>query len=224
MGALYSRTSPKPTASLTMERETGKQDEKKENIWKNYFFHHQRPLEFSSYETVTQKRGFGEDFEGAYEWVERQVGYYPLFLSVGNTSESVLMTGYQNQWQKKLKPVSSIQPPTRNESDNRVLFSFKDIQNGIFMDYVNWHIVLNSQYTNYNLKSRDIQSIFRPSFSKVDWLRFAAKNPSSVQLVVPGLDLTKADHVFVRNQNTLNQLQKMGFNNVAVQRLKVEGL
>lgn len=207
-----------------MEREKVKYNENKENIWENYFFHHQRPLAYTTYHTVTQKREVDEDFEGAYEWLERQVGYYPLFLSVGNTSESVLMTGYQNQWQKKLMPVSNNHLPTQNGSDNRVLFSFKDIQDGIFMDYVNWHIVLNSRYNNYNLKSRDIQSIFRPSFSRTDWLRFATKNPSSVQLVVPGLDLTKADRVFVRNQNTQNQLQKMGFENVAVRRLKVEGL
>ena len=40
-------------------------------------------------------------FEAAYQWLEHEVGFYPLFLAVGGTLDAISMTGYQDQWRRK---------------------------------------------------------------------------------------------------------------------------
>lgn len=203
-----------------MERE--RLNETKEYAWNPYFFHHKRPLEYSNFQSVAQLQGIDEDFEIAYEWVERKVGFYPLFLAVGNTPESIQMTGYQNQWQKLLGFDGSKKIYRgKGEQDNFVLFSFKDLPDGIFMDFHDWHLVLNSRKAGNEVTSQDEISIFKPSYTKSDWMRYAKKNPHSVQFIMPELDLAKADLVSVRNKETQKQLQDKGFGNVEVRRIPV---
>jgi len=189
----------------------------KEIPFDGLFFHHARPLDFSSYGIVTQEKELDSDFEGAYEWVAEQVGFYPLFMAVGDTLSDVQMTGYQNQW-RRLPAASSGEESFRTH-DNDILFSYKSLPSGIFMDYSSWHIVLNSQYNNYQISNRELASVFKPSYTKSDWLRYARNNPHSVQFVVPSLDLRIADLVSVRNQKTKGQLEDIGFTNVAVRRI-----
>lgn len=209
-----------------MERLALHPAENKENFWSQYYFHHARLLEHSPFGIATPEYDPNDPEakleEEANKWLEKQIGFAPIFMAVGNTEEDVYMTGYQNQWGKIL--TQSKDETTylqRGQFPNRVLFSFKDISDGVFIDYMNWFIVLNSGYRDYQIKDHETRSIFRKSWSRSDWLRYTGRNPHSVMLVVPQLDLTKADHVSVRNKMTKLTLENLGFSNVDVVKLPI---
>lgn len=195
-------------------------------------YHHTRPLETCSYGVVYPQSplNYEEDKEDAkfwddsYKWLEKELGFYPLFLAVGSTEEDIRMTGYQNQW-RKLLVTGRNHREYRKKGDipNNVLFSFQKFPGGVFTDFNNWHIVLNSSCDNYQIPSHAKRKIFRPSFIKNDWISYANKYPCSVQLVVPTLDLRKAEMVTVRNQKTKAVMEARGFKNVQVARLLLEG-
>jgi hypothetical protein len=204
--------------------------EGKERSRHGLLFHHSRKLEHCFPHRVTQRRLHeseipAEDiiFERSYHWLEKEVGFYPLFMAVGDTEEDIRMSGYQNQWKRLVVSGKDYKEyRQKGEVENNVLFSYKDLPGGVFMDYANWHLVLNSDYKDYQLTDREKRTIFRPSWNKADWLRFARKNPQYVQYVVPELDLTNADVISVRNAKTKRQLEQQGFTNVQVRRIKIE--
>jgi len=189
---------------------------------KPLLYHHSRPLEFVEYGTVTQKLGINEDYDSSYRWLEKEVGFAPLFLAVGSKPEDRYMTGYQDQWRKILSGSKGSRTyRKKGEYPNLVLFSYSDVPNGIFTDFDNWHLVLNSSHNNHQLSEREKKLIFRSSWKKSDWLRYNEKESGSVQLVVPELDLIKAEAIWVRNKNTQKKLQQMGFANVEVKRTQI---
>lgn len=205
-----------------MEREIFNRPEE-EQILSKSTFHHSRNLEYSSFGIVKQKMGVDPDYEGAYRWLEKEVGFAPLFLAVGKIEEDIRMTGYQNQWRKLLvRGLNNREYRHKGDTENQVLFSFNDLPGGRFMDYASWHIVLNSGHKNYKINSWARKLIFRETWDKEKWISHAAKNPGSVQYVVPELDLRKADSIWVRNKETQKNLEKRGFQNVAVKRLAVD--
>lgn len=196
---------------------------KKEYDWSGLRYHHNRPAEFSSFGIVKSKPGIineeSEQFYEAYLWLEKEVGFYPLFLAVGDTQQDIYMTGYQDSW-RKLITLNPSSYRIKGEFPNYVLFSFKDLPySPIYIDYDYWHIVLNSK--DYKITSYEKRLIFKYSLEPSDWLRMARKHPCSVQAVVPFLDLTLASLVSVRNLATKRQLEKFGFKNVAARRIKV---
>ncbi|MEK6846302.1 MAG: hypothetical protein AABY26_06065 [Nanoarchaeota archaeon] len=161
-------------------------------------------------------------FKDAYSWLEKEVGFYPLFLAVGATEEDIRMTGYQNQWRRILSGGSNGKTyRKRRILPNEVLFSFEEID-GVFMDYGYWHIALNAAHNNYQITDYEKKLIFKPSWSKSDWLRKARKTPHSVQLVTPKLYLPDAHRVLIRNQQTKKLLESMGFDGVEVGRIVLE--
>ena len=184
-------------------------------------YHHCRSLDSIIYGRVrASPEHADEDFKGAYSWLEKEVGFYPIFLSVGTTDGGIRMTGYQNQWRRIL----SYRPKEyRKKGDflNKVLFSFKYID-GIFMDYNYWHIALSASYKNYQMTDYEKRLIFKPSWPKSKWLKKARKNQHSVQLVTPELYLPAAERIWVRNQQTKELLTSMGFDNVESRRLVLE--
>jgi hypothetical protein len=194
-------------------------------------YHHVRPFEAITYDIVRPKSplDYGKDKEDArywdraYRWLENKLGFYPIFLAVGKTNEDVRMTGYQNQWRKLLVESKDYREYRRKgESPNEVLFSFNSMpSNGVFIDYDNWHLVLNLSDKPEELE-KYTHSIFRPSWIKNDWITRSNKDPHSVQLVVPSLDLRLASQVTVRNKQTKESLIKMGFPNVVVGRLTLD--
>jgi hypothetical protein len=188
----------------------------KENILPTTY-HHARPLESVKHGIVRsssplnymEDRELANYFDKAYKWFEKTKGFYPLFLAVGRKDEDIRMTGIQNQWSRKL-------PEERND----VLFSFDELpNNGVFVDFDYWHIILNSP--SGELTKREMQSLFRPSWIKNDWITKANKDPHSVQLLVRELDLRSAKSVLARNIETKIKLERMGFNNVSVKRFGV---
>lgn len=191
-------------------------------------YHHCRPTLYSPFSKVVQTQKTTDEhdahYHNAYLWIQQRVGFYPLFLAVGITLEDLKMTGYQNQWRKLLSygPNGKIYRQ-KDESPNDALFSFyQKPKDGIYMDYIQWHLVLNSAHNNYQTPNHYERSIFKPHLSDSKWLEKAKKHPHSVQLVVPSLDLTEANCVWVRNKDTKILFEKLGFTNVVVKRLKLE--
>jgi hypothetical protein len=164
-----------------------------------------------------------KDFKDAYRWLEKEVGFYPLFLAVGSTEEDVRMTGYQNQW-RRLLSTGPDGNTYRKKGDfpNFVLFSFENVE-GIFTDYAAWHLVLNSSYNNYQITEYEKRLIFKHSWVRSRLVRKARKEHHSVQLITPKLYLPDAGRVWVRNQETKKGLESKGFENVKVKRLSLEG-
>lgn len=196
-----------------MEREARVLTESSENPWQGFMFHHRIPLEFVSkgivspnyHETGEVMRQAFE--EGAYRWIERELSFYPLFLSVGETERDVRTTGYQNQWLRG------------EEGSNQVLFSFRDLPGGAFIDSHNWYYILNGSNNGYKVSDYIRRLILKPSLTRADWLRHARKNPGYVELVTPALDLGKADLISVRNTDTKRQMEELGFPRVEVRRV-----
>jgi len=154
-------------------------------------------------------------YEPAYEWLSRQTGWWPLFLAVGTDDEDLLMTGYQNQFRRQA------------ESINDVMFSYEQLPDPkVFSDYDWWHLALNhggypldGSHLRHAVELTDWQRrlIIKPSWRPSDWLRKARREPHSVQVVVPQLDLRQADRVYCRNQKTRMLLIGMGFSEQQVE-------
>jgi hypothetical protein len=195
-------------------------------------YHHSIDLENVLYGEIKPNPEHSDFYlKDAYSWLEKEVGFYPLFLAAGENKEDIRMTGYQNQW---AKIIGSQIVGTKNngtyiqrnmlrkkgEFPNYVLFSFENIE-GVFTDYSNWHIVLNSSHKQYQITDYEKRLIFKPSWNKSDWLRKAKKSPHSVQLVAPSLYLPDADRIWVRNPQTKAVLEAKGFENVQVKRIKI---
>lgn len=139
------------------------------------------------------------DFKRAYSWLEKEVGFYPLFLAVGTAYEDLRMTGYL-------------------DNSENVLFSFGEVR-GVFMDFITWHLVLNSGHNNYKITEYEKKLIFKPSWSKSKWLAKARKEPGSVQLVTPKLDLSISKRVHARNTKTKKALISLGFDDIKIRNI-----
>lgn len=197
-------------------------------------YHHCRSLENVIYgEVKACPEHTDPSFRDACLWLEEQVGFYPLFLAVGTTEEDIRMTGYQNQWGKVIgsKIIGKRADGTyiqrnilrgKGEFPNDVLFSFEDVD-GVFMDYMYWHLVLNASHKNYRMTDYEKKLIFKPSWPRSKWLGKARENFHSVQLVTPTLRLPGAERVWVRNKQTRRLLESMGFEDVGVKRVLLEG-
>lgn len=177
-------------------------------------YHHCRPLEAVVYDIVKPDKKFADEyFVKSYEWVEEKVGFYPLFLGVGNGRwVTYYVTGYDANWRKKLVD----QPPSRNH----VLFSFENLE-GIFMDFSYWHIAMNATMNSEKVRAVEEARLFKRSWTKAKWLKKALKEDGEVQLVTPTLDLRLAEKVYCRNKATQKQLRELGFENVVVKRVRV---
>ena len=190
-------------------------------------YHHCRPLGGVVFNNVTGTQEFSDpDLKDAYLWLEKEVGFYPLFLSVGISECDLYMTGYNDNWRvvtgwEHKDGVMKANFRKRGEFPNHILFSFAKVD-GVFTDYDAWHIVLNADRKNYKISDYEKRLIFKPSWTKAKWLLKAKRNPHSVQLVAPRLFLPDASRVMVRNRATKDILEKLGFGKVEVNRISLE--
>lgn len=154
------------------------------------------------------------DFIPAYRWFEKQCGFYPIFLAVGYSVESIRMTGYQNNWLKE---------DVIHDKD-LVCFSFQDV-NGVFTDYDYWHIPLGQGWDGKEVKTTKQENrwIFKKSWSKSKWIRNANKKPHTVQICVPELDLRQAARIWVKDKETQDKVAGMGFKNVIIKKIAITG-
>jgi hypothetical protein len=118
--------------------EGGLSVESKEIIKTPLTYHHSRPIDTIIYDNVSQAKPKEitpqneKDIE-AFGWIEKQVGFYPLFMAVGRTETDLKMTGYHRQFKRKPDPYRT------DESQPRAVFSYrKPPPNGVYTDYPNW--------------------------------------------------------------------------------------
>jgi len=209
-----------------------------------YMFHHCMPLALVSYDEIVPsedisrnscKRNSGDATMDKLDedmwvcpnlWLEKQVGFYPLFMAYGHSDMNIGITGYDNNWR------SCVSSCYRNgkyvgvrrkkgEFPNYVLFSYASVPDAVFMDYLDWFLVLNSYNIGYDIRQRYVKMIFKRSWSVADWRRRVKKHPGTVMAVVPKLDLRTADAVSARNAATVKELTSMGFSNVRTARIPV---
>ena len=192
------------------------------------YFYHVIDLSAVSRSVLRPQVEFSDsEWVPAYQWLEKETGFYPLFLAVGDES-ATYVTGYQNQWRVNLggTMVDGNYVSTRRkagEFPSFVLFAFRqsDLQ-GCFTDYQWWNIVLTDVLCERPIGPALYRYLFKKSWPRSKWLRTANADGHMVQLLVPELDLSKAAFVWARNQKSAKALRAMGFDNVSVKRLKLE--
>jgi len=157
--------------------------------------------------------------------VEEKTGFFPFFYAVGQIDTVRPMTGYADNWRVltggemingKYQKIFN----RKGNFPNRVLFSFDTIE-GIFMDFQSWHIALNACMNGGNVTPAEQRMIFKPSWTRRRWIRAALKGTHSVQLVAPELPLQLAKQGYVRNSKTKRIVERMGFPEIAIRRVKV---
>jgi len=164
----------------------------------------------------------------SYRWLENEIGYYPLFLGVGD-SEASYITGYAAQWRAITGSERDEQNQLRNtyqkagEFSNLVQFAFalSSVPRRDFTDYDCWHIVLMA-LPDRQVSSSCRHNLFRKNWDEAAWLRYARRDGTNVQMVAPELDLDQAEFIWVRNKKNKTALELLGFKNVQVKRLPVE--
>ena len=164
----------------------------------------------------------------ANNWLKGEVGFYPLFLSVGNSIHDYYMTGYNDNWRvsvsrwyDKEKKKFCSKRRKKGEFPNCIMFSFDDLD-CVFMDHVWWVIVgYNNAINGEETTDREKRCIFKYSWSRSKWFK-KSRESGGVQCVVPQLDLRQASRVWVRNKKTKNILEGMGFKNIFIKRIFLE--
>lgn len=192
------------------------------------YFYHAIDLEAVSRSVLRPQVEFSDsEWVSAYRWLEKEIGFYPLFLAVGDES-AAYVTGYQNQWRVHIggsiidgNYVASKRKA--GEFPNVALLAFRqgDIQ-GCFTDYQWWNIVLTDVLCGRPIGPALYRYLFKKSWSRSKWLRTANGDGHLVQMLVPELDLSKAAFLWARNEKSAEALRAMGFENVSVKRLKLE--
>lgn len=178
-----------------------------------------------------------QDYLPAYRWLEKETGFFPLFLAIGTVEEAVYPTGYGEQWR-----VFIGNEPGEDGNWNKVYRKAGEFPNyvlfglplsalagnsaksfsGIFTDYQWWNIILSDCTTGTAIGQQLRRFLFKKSWARSKWLSTAAKDGKLVQVVAPQIDLDQAAFVWARNQETAKALRLMGFANVQVKRLLVE--
>ncbi len=140
----------------------------------------------------------------AYQWLEKEIGFYPLFLAAGDL-DAAYVTGYQNQWRVHIGGTMAdgkYQPKMRKagEFPNLVLLAFpQSALQGCFTDYPWWNIVLTDVLCQRAIGPGLYRYLFKKSWSRSKWLRSANRDGHAAQLLVPELDLSKAAFLWARN-------------------------
>jgi len=196
------------------------------------YVYHSMPLEQVVHGTIVADRRYSDpEWLEAYQWLEKEVGFFPIFLSIGDRdSDAVYMTGYQNQWRvyiggdfdadKKYRKIYR----KAGEFPNQVLFAIplESVPVRSFNDYQWWNIVLTDVLCQREIGPGLRRLLFKKSWNEARWLRQARRDSHLVQMLAPQLDLGAGEYIWVRNKSTQEALQKQGFHNVQVHRIALE--
>lgn len=196
------------------------------------FYHHGTPIENVKYGILHSdvKYTTDENHKLSNLWIKSIVGYYPTFIAYGNDYEVFLATGYENQF-ARVESYSSQGNVLRKKGEvsNIVHFSFQNLENLTYMDFLAWFGPLNefitiktsSDFERVTKKWK--KHVFKPSYSESGWRRMAKNDPGAVMAVVPFLDLTTATTIYTRNRGTKKALESIGFESqiIKVERAKV---
>jgi len=193
------------------------------------YYHHCMPVAQVKYGTILAEPAFSyPGFMPAYEWLEDELGFFPLFCAVGVSAAVIRMTGYADNW-RVLAGGEFVFGTYRKiyrrkgEFPNLALFSFNRVE-GVFMDFMSWHIALNACMNGRTVSNAEKKMIFKPSWPESRWIQAALHESHSVQLVTQELPLDTALKVRVRNSTTRHILEEIGFRNVTTFRMRVDPL
>ena len=192
-------------------------------------YHHCMPFSQIRFGSITANPDYSySDFLPAYEWLEQEIGFFPHFLSVGNSETVIRRTGYADNWR-----VFDHGEFTDNgyqkfyhkkgEFPNLVLLSF-DYVEGVFIDDLSWNIAINACMNKKTVSKQEMKMILKPSWNKRRWVRAAENGSHWVDLLTPRLSLDRASRVYVRNQATKKKMERIGFRNILTLRIPVEKL
>lgn len=192
---------------------------------KNLLFHYCISLEDLRFGLLVPdpKRSDPDEIR-ANEWLAQEVGFWPVFVAVGDSLDTFWITGYDRNWTRIISSSREGNVLRKaGEFPNLVLFSFEHLD-GIFMDHGYWFLVLNAQCIEKEIGLVQKRWIFKPAWPRAKWLRYALKvNPGHVQLVCKELDLRAAKRIWVRNKKTKHVLERLGFLQVYVHRIPIFG-
>jgi len=189
-------------------------------------YHHCMPLSQVTWGTVRADPAYSDPFFlPVYEWLAEQIGFFPHFVSVGDDKSALCRTGYQDQWRvwnggDFVKGKFQKNYRKKGKFPNLVLLSF-DHLDGVFMDFMSWHIAINACTNGDSISTREMKMILKPSWTNRRWIQ-AAMNSHSVDLLMPEIPLHTAARVRVRNRATQKLMEMKGFLNVEVARTRVE--
>ncbi len=189
-------------------------------------YHYCMPFEDVSYGVlVPDPARCDPDCRKAHEWLAAELGFWPVFIAVGDSLESYWMTGYHDNWGRVVSwSAEGTVLRKAGEYPNHVMFSFDNLD-GVFMDHEYWFLVLNARNPDKEVGLVQKRWIFKPAWSRRRWLRHSLQeDTTSVQLVCERLDLRAAKRVWVRNRQTKHALGRLGFLGVEVHRIPVPGL
>jgi len=187
------------------------------------------PFSQVQYGTITADPVYSDsDFLPAYEWLEQEIGFFPHFLSVGNSETVIRRTGYADNW-RVFDRGEFTQTGYRKfyhrkgEFPNLVLLSFDDAE-GVFMDGLSWYIAINSCLNKKPVSKQEMKMILKPSWNRQRWIRAAETGSHWVDLLTPELILGRASRIYVRNQATKKHMECRGFRNIRTFRIPVDTL
>ncbi|MBU6455310.1 MAG: hypothetical protein KGS72_26300 [Cyanobacteria bacterium REEB67] len=200
---------------------------------KPLYLYHALPFEQVQRGLMEPDRQFSDsEFMPAYEWLGAEVGYFPLFLAIGNNEddEAVRVTGYQNQWRVfvggTMEPGQPYVKTYRKagEFPNFVLFAFEldSVPVRSYNDYQWWNIALTEILSERQVGKGLRRRLFKPTWNESQWLRKASRDGHDVQVVAPRLDLDASAFIWVRNEATQRAMLARGFKNVRVKRISAD--
>lgn len=206
------------------------------NTGGNLLYHHCRELDsIRPYQIEHHPRYADPDFLPSYRWLEKKIGFFPIFFAVGKSIHDLYMTGYNGQFRTYDCWGFGERGPRRKQQPNYVLFSYKHVP-GIFTDFDDWDTLLRlatqhdpNIYKDAKKKPRIELWLCKKIFklrenlrSDRTWIRQAIRKPYSVQLVTKYFDATKADRLLCRNQTTKEYLESCGYKNVHVLKIPAD--
>ncbi len=185
----------------------------------HFFYHHARPIETIDRSKIArqvdpltwatkEEYEYFEPFSRLYGAIKKVIGFYPVFMAVGPRKEDMQMTGIFRQKEQRFSP----------RGKEYVLFSFSgnNLRSPVFCDYAVWDGIWAdfSLSPRTELTPKEIESLLKPEWKISDWMKLLAREPGSVQALVPQLDLARADRVCAPSERARETLVAMGFRGV----------
>jgi hypothetical protein len=183
---------------------------------------HSLPFSSARFGEITADPSFTSEYWlGDFRWLEKQIGFYPLFLAFGN-NYAVENTFYHGA-----------EPRCWHWSRHRILsiFEFDVLENAVFTDFDEWvngrwepedgETDLSPEMEMETAAQREwYEEFFKPSWTREQWFEKAADDCTSVQILVPRLDFRKASQFWTRGPGLCRRLHSMGFSNARVRKIE----
>jgi hypothetical protein len=137
--------------------------------------------------------------------------------------------GFCEQWRKRWHDYNSKGKlvevkETKGKPRNRVLavFTVDSLTDPVFIDDHDFVEIMNTVGNRWPYEGiRAEQGTFKRSWGRSRWLALEQERPGTIAVLVPHYDLRKAVEFWVRNEQTKQELEALGFKNVLVKRFPI---